>query len=342
MCDNYYTIKDFLINYFDKNSRKNGFNAVNVEQYYNWKNETVNILKETIGINKMKRDNFNAKVIDKVSFDDYDRLKIVIQTQKGVLMPMYVLIPIKSKANNVPVIALHGHGSNGKEGIVGIINENINNDTVYALDLVKRGFTVFCPDLCGSGERRELKNQGFDKVLETSCTDLNNVMISMGISLIGFITFDLISLVDYIYTFDNLKLEKLICVGFSGGGLSCLWLAAIDERVKYTVTSGYFHGFRDTILQSNFCGCNFIPNLWTIIDIGDLAAMIAPRNLLIESGKDDELNGSSGIDNVYSQLDIAIKAFKLFNKESNIINIVCDGGHKWYGSCYEYLENWIR
>ena len=63
--------------------------------------------------------------------------------------------------------------------------------------------------------------------------------------------------------------EHLGCVGFSGGGLQTLYLAALDERVRYAVISGYLYGFKDSLLELNGnCSCNYVPGLWNALDMG--------------------------------------------------------------------------
>ena len=85
----------------------------------------------------------------------------------------------------------------------------------------------------------------------------------------------------------------------SGGGLQTLCLAALDERVACAVISGYMYGVEDSLLHlSGNRDCNYIPHLWESADMGDVAALIAPRPLLIEAARQDPLNGPRGMDNV--------------------------------------------
>lgn len=79
--------------------------------------------------------------------------------------------------------------------------------------------------------------------------------------------------------------ERLGCCGLSGGGMQTIWLTAMDDRIKCAVVSGYFYGYLDSLLKMpHNCGCNFVPDLWNHIDMGDLGALVCPRPLLIESG----------------------------------------------------------
>lgn len=48
-------------------------------------------------------------------------------------------------------------------------------------------------------------------------------------------TWDLMRLIDYVAARGAWSLRELGCVGFSGGGMQTLYLAALDERVRWAL-----------------------------------------------------------------------------------------------------------
>ena len=276
----------------------------------------------------------DVKKIGGTEYDEYTKEKYVMKTQPYVEAPFYVLTP-KNNKNDRAVIALHGHGSDGKSMIAGEEPEELKNSArfnyTYGIEMMKRGYTVFILDLCASGERREKKTD----ITKSSCNDINNAAMSLGFSLQGLIVWDLLRLIDYIE--ENYKPKGMDCIGFSGGGLSSLWISALDERIENTIVSGYYHGIKDTILYNNSCGCNFIPNLWEMIDICDLGIMIAPRKLAVEVGKNDDLNGERGIVSFYEQVKETKKVYEMYNCGDNFREFVGEGKHQWYGLAYDYI-----
>lgn len=71
-------------------------------------------------------------------------------------------------------------------------------------------------------------------------------------------TWDLMRLIDYVAARGAWSLRELGCVGFSGGGMQTLYLAALDERVRWALISGYLYGVRDAQLTlNNNCSCNY-------------------------------------------------------------------------------------
>jgi hypothetical protein len=345
----YYTNYKRLLHLYDCNNRKLGYASTNTKEHSLWEEELRTKLVDLIGINKLTPGSLKCELLEIVSFDGYERKKYILETEEDVWMPFYQLIPCRNNTDEtyIPVIALHGHGGLAKEGVAGAYGEDGKESIEryhcsYGLDLVKAGFMVFCPDARGSGERREFLNQGdtIGKQLESSCNSLNFTAMSLGYTLTGWWTWDLMKLVDYVTTLKDCNLGELSTVGFSGGGLQALWLSALDKRIMNTVISGYYHSYRDTILRTNQCGCNFVPNLYEYADIGDIGALIAPRKLLIESGNMDHLNGERGIKDVIEQVDITKEAYVVKDSLHKFQHVIYDGGHRWYGeNVISFLTN---
>ncbi|MFD0716102.1 hypothetical protein [Paenibacillus sp. GCM10027626] len=166
--------------------------------------------------------------------------------------------------------------------------------------------------------------------------------ISLGMSLTGMWTWDLKRLIDYIGTRPDIAQDRIGCCGLSGGGLQTLWLAALDEQVSCAIVSGYFYGYMDALLKLYNCSCNYVTRLWEHVDMGDIAALIAPRALLIETGDQDPLNGERGMDNVIEQVDIAVQAYNLLGAEERLVHHTFEGGHVWNGDkTHDFANRWL-
>lgn len=349
--EKYYTTRNYLEKLYSKKSRKFGLRAQNVPEYEQWKAELRIKLKEILGMNSMGTCDLSPIIVESEKFPEYRRDKVIIQTEPGVWMPLYILIPngIRSTEKRPCVIAPHGHGGGGKYSIVGATDipgirdsiEKYNYD--YGLKFVKQGYVVFCSDARGCGERREAKQQGSEiqDLMSTSCNNINNAAISIGQTLAGMMTWDLMRLIDYVETLSYCDNLKIACCGFSGGGLQTLWLSALDDRITCSVVSGYFYGFKSSLLNTHLCGCNFVPRLWELIELGDLGALIAPGPLLIESGTKDSLNGVRGIIEVIEQVEIIRKAYSIYNKKAMLYHHIFEGPHRWDGEkTYEFVNAW--
>ncbi|MBR6401051.1 MAG: alpha/beta fold hydrolase [Firmicutes bacterium] len=314
------------------------FKGSTKEEFEKWKAKTLPETEKMLRLDKLELRPFGCEKREhreqliSPNGTVYTRELWYVDTLADLSMPVYVLVP--KNGTGKAALAIHSHGSDGKNGLVGIINEEIEESEkkfsfTYAFDMLEKGYTVFCPDMLGSGERRPVSP---DKPKKSDCSAINNALMSMGYNLLGIFICELKRAVDFIFKFDGADPKDLICVGFSSGGLNALWLAAVDERVKTVYVSGYFHSLRKTALHSNFCGCNFVPDMWSNIDMDTPAMFVAPRKLYIETGADDNLNGADGLQNVYKLTELVHGVYEDIFKSDNFKFKVCDGKHRWYGA----------
>ncbi len=334
---------------YDTVGRRMGFHATNLEEWRVWKHDLLGILHELLGLDRMIPCQATPRITEEIQCDGYCRQRVEIDTEPGVTMPLYVLIPNEAHGPLPPLIAAHGHLSGGKISPAGVteipgVSEAVlqfNYD--YGVKCAQRGYLVFCPDARGMGERRESLYEAPESFFSRSCDQLTNMAVPLGITVIGMWTWDLMRLLDYIQTRPECQGQEIGCIGLSGGGLQTLYLAALDERVACAVVSGYFYGVRDSLLSLCCCDCNYVPHLWKYIDMGDLAALIAPRPLLIETGTQDELNGARGILNVLEQVEIARRAYGMLETPDHLYHDIFEGEHRWNGiQAYPWLDRWLR
>jgi len=346
----YYTAQEHFAQRFAEVGRQSACTATSPEAYAAWKAPLRARLSELIGLPTMQRCDGAAQVVEHTPMDGYRREKVLLQTEPGVWMPLYVLLPgdLAPGEQRPAIIAPHGHASCGKYAVAGRtdiaeIAENIatyNYD--YGVQMVRMGFVVFCPDARGFGERRENNCQGDTaaQMLNTSCFSLNHMALPLGQTVTGMWTWDLMRLVDYVPQRPECRPGPLGCAGLSGGGLQALWLAALDDRITAAVISGYFYGYLESLLLQHMnCSCNYVPHLWEHVDMGDIAALIAPRPLFIETGDVDPLNGASGVENVCAQVAITRRAYALFDAADQVTHHVFPGPHRW---CGEQALPWLK
>jgi len=343
---------DSLEGRFDREARKLRLEASDADAYETWKTKVKAELSDLIGIARMETCDLLPERLETVQEEGYRREKWLIQVEPGVWMPFYLLLPddLQPGEQRPCMIAAHGHGTGGKLSPAGrtdipALAERIAREhTDYGVSFVRRGYVVLCPDARGFGERRESSGQGDDEHLfiSSTCNQLNVMAIGLGLSLTGMWTWDLMRLLDFIGTRADVAQDRIGCCGLSGGGLQTLWLSALDERVSCAVVSGYFYGYKDALLKLYNCFCNYVPGLWERVDMGDIAALIAPRPLLIETGDQDPLNGERGVDNVVEQVDSAAQAYRLMGVEDRLVHHIFAGGHVWNGDrTYDFVNRWL-
>ena len=333
----YYTSLEYYIKLFESREREYAFRATTQEEYNVWKEALRKRLAEISGIARCIPVESKAEYLRTDEVGDFCAEYYILETEPGVLMPFYLLRPEnncvgktnswRERKETYPVLIIpHGHGCSKKETLF------------YQKDFVREaledGYIVVCPDERGSGERREFPEQGDepDRVRGNSHRELLQLGIGFGRSVIGTAVWDLMRLADWLLQLPETN-NTLVCAGMSGGGQQTLWFAAMDERVTAAITSGYFYGVKESLIEiPQNCACNFVPHFFETADMGELGALIAPRPFFVESGEKDPLSGKSGIANVLPQMEVARKAYRLFEAETNLVHSIHPGGHQWVGT----------
>jgi len=321
---------------FGKVKRSMGLSAATPAQLQRWRKALRVKLKALTGYDTLARCPLKPRITEEIDRGDYVRQRVEIQTEPGVFMPLFVLIPKSAHGRTAAVINPHGHGGGGKIAVAGdrdhpAVAQAIETyNYAYGEQFVRAGLICFCPDARGFGERQE-RSARHDP-LEPSCAAINHMALPLGRTVTGMWVWDLHRLVDYIQTRKDCDGGRIGCAGLSGGGLQTLWATALDDRIRAAVVSGYFYGYRQALLERyTNCSCNYVPHLFETIDMGDLAALVAPRPLLIETGTQDPLNGADGVKNVRPQVRIAARAYRLLDAGKNLQHDVFEGGHRWHG-----------
>jgi dienelactone hydrolase len=93
-----------------------------------------------------------------------------------------------------------------------------------------------------------------------------------------------------------LDATRLGAVGHSYGGNTTLFLAALDERVAFAAASGAACTYRRRMAdRTGIELASIVPGILELGDIDDVAALIAPRPLLLVSAPDDRYSADADI-----------------------------------------------
>lgn len=361
-----YSYKNFFRQLCQSEPLRRACTTQDMETFLSWKKEMRVHLRELLGISRIEyiaagSFSFQPKpeLLSSAKEDGYTRYKMRLETLPKVFMPFYVLVPDnccpEGSQHHKGMIAIPAHGAS-KESVAGVltspgVREKLEKTPkeCYGLHFVKKGFIVFCPDPPGYGERLEplpIEDKSFlgdipQNPLGSSCKNLTMTAEALGLTFVGLGLWDMMRLVDYIETLPGIDSDRLGCCGFSGGGMYTMWLAAMDDRIRLAIISGYLHSVSGSILETHLCPCNFVPGLWCDYDMSDIASLIAPRPVFFENGTYDILNGPDGIDDPISQFCKIQTAYSLFGKEGDVRHAAFDGPHMWYGLGYDFADEYL-
>jgi dienelactone hydrolase len=258
-----------------------------------WQNALRPKVVELIGGFPAERQPLRPLTLDTRTFPTYTREKIVFNSRSDVSVLAYLLMPNKASRPAPVMICIPGHGR-GVDDIVGI-NELGNERTDkagyqhdFAIQVAEAGMAALAIEPMGFGCRRDPINarQGLSR---KACDPAAGGALLVGETMVGWRVWDVMRTIDYIATRSELDQSRVGCMGISGGGTITVFSTALDQRIRVALVSGYLNTFRDSIGSLAHCIDNYVPGILKSAEMYEVAGLIAPRPLFVESGEKDNI-----------------------------------------------------
>jgi dienelactone hydrolase len=166
--------------------------------------------------------------------------------------------------------------------------------------LAEQGFVVLAADTLGFGER--------GPVAYAQQQQLAANFLARGRSLAGFTALEDLQLAAFLAAQPEVKTGQISALGFSMGAYRVWQLAALSEHISASVGIGWFNQFANLTTpagnfskgQSSFYLLH--PGLLAQLDLPDIAALAAPKPLLLVMGGKDPLMPASGVQQGFQKL----------------------------------------
>jgi hypothetical protein len=260
------------------------------------------------------------------------------QSEEGFYVPAHLWVP-KGRAAPIPlVICLQGHSTGmhislGRPKYPGDAESIRREDTDFAVRIIKEGYAALAIEQRCFGEQGGTE-QGPD------CTVSSLAALLIGRTAVGERVWDVQRALDVAEkNFPEIDRDRIVCMGLSGGGTTAFFASCVDSRIRYSMPSGYFCSFDDCIGAMHHCACNFIPTIRLFFDMGDLAGLIAPRPMVIVSGRDDPIFPQSGVHKAYKE---ARRIYTAAGAPDNLTLVVGEGGHRFFADLsWEAMNRYI-
>jgi dienelactone hydrolase len=270
-----------------------GFEARTLRQAEKWQKTLRAKLVDLIGGVPTQRSPLLPVTLETRKFPGYRREKIVFDSRPGVSVLAYILIPESARTPAPAMICLPGHGR-GVDDIVGIDDQGRDRTDKpayqhdFAIQVAEAGMAAVAIEPMGFGCRRDPLNarQGLSR---KACEPAAGGALLVGETMIGWRVWDVMRTLDYIATRADLDASRVGCMGISGGGTVTLFSTAIDPRIRVALVSGYLNTFRDSVGSLAHCIDNYVPGILNWAEMYDIAGLIAPRPLFVESGEKDNI-----------------------------------------------------
>ncbi len=337
-----FQLQSHIDHLYHNSPRELAFQAASREEFSTWKNALRSKLPGLLGIDGRARPvSPYAEKLGAIDRGNYIEEKYALDVGEGVDAPMYILIP-KSEPPYKPILVFHGHDPNVQYILGNYPDEEsaelqIQLQNNYAQALACAGYLVCAVEQRGFGER--VSDQTGEGVYPRSCRHLAFEYLMEGRTLLGERCWDGMVALSYLKRRDDVIPGVMGCTGNSGGGTTALWLSALDERITVSVVASYLCSFKHSILGMTHCECNYVPGILQYTEMGELAAMIAPRPFLAIAGERDPIYPIEG---VRQQFETVKRAYDLLGLSGYCSLSIHPDGHRYDNALSsEWFRRWL-
>lgn len=343
MSDARFHLQQQLDHQYATQPRRLALRAETVDEFRAWQEALRQQVRVLLGIAGRTPPPVRAEKLQAIDRGAYMEEKWALDVGDGEA-PMFLLIP-KREPPYTPILAFHGH-DHDTPSVQYILGNFSSEDAArkgrkknynYAQVLAEAGYFVCAVEQRGFGER--ISQLYEPDRYPYACRHLSFEYLMQGRVMIGERCWDGLCALDYLGTRADLLPGVMGCTGHSGGGTTTLWLSALDERITVSVPASYFCSFKQSIMSIRHCECNYVPRILEYAEMGDLAALIAPRPLRVVTGEQDPIFPIAG---VREQFETVQRAYDLLGVPERCSLTVHPGEHVYHHAMsQEWLGQWL-
>jgi dienelactone hydrolase len=310
-------------------------NILSLAEWKSQRTEARRQLFEMLGLDPLpERTDLKAAVTGKVEADDFVVEKVHFQSRPG----LYVtgnLYRTKSVDKRLPaVLYVCGHGGVKQNGV------SYGNKVHYHHHgswFARNGYVCLTIDSLQLGEI-EATHHG---------TYRYNMWwwLNRGYTPAGVEAWNCIRALDYLQTRKEVDAERIGVTGRSGGGAYSWWIAALDERIKCAVPVAGITDLTNHVVDGcveGHCDCMYMVNTYRW-DYARMAALVAPRPLLISNTDRDDIFPLDGVMRIHEQVR---HIYKLYGAEDKLAVNISPGPHndtqELRVHAFGWLNRWLK
>jgi dienelactone hydrolase len=255
--------------------------------------------------------------------------RFVFSSETHCDVPCHLLLP-KTQGRHPVMICLQGH-STGMHLSLGRCkypgDENaLEGGRDFALQAVRQGFAALAIEQRCFGERADARPEEA-RSFHFGCHNAAMGELLLGRTMMSLRVWDVSRAIDAITEFEDVDLDRIACMGNSGGGTVTYYAACIDDRIKAAMPSCSVCTYKDSIGSIDHCVCNFIPGVMNFFDMGDLAGLIAPKSLVVVAGEKDPIFPIAAVKRCF---ETVAGAYEAEGHPENCRLVVGPEGHQFY------------
>lgn len=286
-------------------------------------------LKELLGWDTFKECESDLQILKEDTVNGYKHIHFIIQTEEGYYANCHLLLPNNIEGKKPLCVGLQGHVSGAH---LSLGQYKYSYDEVYlaeqhsdfCIQAVQNGYIGLAIEQRAFGD-----NTGKEEPGGCHCHYNATQALLLGRTLIGERVWDVKQVVKAVKEqfSEIITMENSVIIGESGGGTATYYSACLIDDFDIYVPGVAICSFKDSIIDIEHCPCNYIPNIAKYFDMGDMASMIAPKKLIIESAINDRWFPIDGAKKEYKEIE---RIYKAQNAEGNCTMVIGEGDHHTY------------
>lgn len=273
-------------------------------------------LFEMLGLDPLpEKTDLQPVVTGRTMHEDFTVERLHFQSRPGLYVTANLYVPNGLSGPAPAVLYVCGHGGVVRNGIrYGNKVHYQHHGSWYA----QHGFVCLSIDTLQLGEIAGLHH------------GTHNLRMwwwnNRGYTPAGVEAWNCIRALDYLQTRPEVDAKRMGVAGRSGGGAYSWWIAALDDRIQAAVPVAGITDLKNHVVDGcvrGHCDCMYQVNTYRW-DFAKVAALVAPRPLLIGNTDADRIFPLDGVQRVYEQTK---RIYKLYDAEEKIALALDKGGH---------------
>jgi hypothetical protein len=274
-------------------------------------------LQEMLGLSPWpERTDLKAVVSARIDHADFVVEKLHYQALPGLYVGANLYVPKNLKGKVPAILYVCGHSQQKVNGVAYGAKASYHHHGVW---FARNGYVCLLIDTIQLGELEGV-HHGTSRFGMWWWN-------ARGYTPAGVEAWNSIRALDYLQSRPEVDGEKLGMTGRSGGGAYTWFAAALDERVKVAVPVAGITDLHNHVIDgtvAGHCDCMFIVNTYRW-DYAKLAALVAPRPLLLANSDKDTIFPLEGVFRTHREV---AKIYQLLGAADKLGLLITEGPHK--------------
>jgi dienelactone hydrolase len=257
----------------------------------------------------------HPQVFGRLDRDGYSIEKVYLETLPGYYLGGNLYRP-RGKSGKFPgILITHGHWDYGR-----LENQQLNSTPIQGITMARQGYIVFAYDMVG-----------YNDTIQTTHEFNGRREQLWSFAPLSLQLWNSIRALDFLLSLQEVDPTRVGITGASGGGTQTMLLTAVDDRVRFSAPVNMV----SAIMQGG-CVCENAPGLRRGTNNVEIAALAAPRPMIIISGPEDWTK------NVAQEEYPAIRRiYELYGHADNVANAVVNAPHNYNQESREHVYDFL-